>query len=140
MKKLTLPIGAMVSDVIRSAFSKPITRPYPFERKEAPERFRGKLVWDPTNCTGCQLCVRDCPADALELIVVDRASKHFIMKYHSDRCIYCSQCVVNCRFNCLSLSNDDWELASLTEDPFTVYYGRDEEVSKYKEKEDDTAS
>ncbi len=131
MKKWTMPIGSMVSDVVRSFFTKPVTRQYPFERKEAPEKFRGKLVWDLSNCTGCQLCIKDCPAEAIELVVMDRANKRFVMRFHSDRCTYCSQCVVNCRFKCLSLSSGDWELASMDKKAFTVYYGRNEDVDTF---------
>ncbi len=127
--KLNIPIGMMMGDVMRAFFSKPVTRRYPFERKEAPEAFRGKLVWDLSKCTGCGLCVKDCPANALELQIIDRASKRFMMVFHSDRCTYCAQCVVNCRFKCLSLSHDEWELAALNKDPFTVNYGRVEDVA-----------
>lgn len=129
--KIRIPIGSMVGDVLRSFFSKPVTRRYPFERKEAPENFRGKLVWDLSKCTGCQLCVKDCPANALELIVVDRASKRFVMRFHADRCTYCAQCEVNCRFKCLQLSSQEWELAALSKEPFTVYYGRDVDVDAF---------
>lgn len=131
MKKLrlSLPIGLMVSDVVTSFFKKPVTRKYPFERKEAPERFRGKLVWDLSKCTGCQLCVKDCPAEALELITIDRAAKRFVMRFHADRCTYCAQCVVNCRLKCLELSNEEWELAALNKEPFTVHYGREEDIA-----------
>lgn len=127
--KIKLPIGSMMGDVIRSFFRKPVTQQYPFERLEAPLAFRGKLVWDLTNCTGCQLCVKDCPANALELIVIDRANKRFVMRFHADRCTYCSQCEMNCRFKCLRLSSKQWELAALTKKPFTVYYGRDEDIN-----------
>ncbi len=135
MKKWTFPIGLMVSDVLRSFFSKPVTQIYPFERKEAPEKFRGKLVWDLSNCTGCQLCIKDFPAGAIQLVVMDRANKRFVMRFHADRCTYCSQCAVTCRFKCLSLAHDDWELASLTKEAFTVYYGRNEDVDAYREQE-----
>jgi formate hydrogenlyase subunit 6/NADH:ubiquinone oxidoreductase subunit I len=135
MKKWNFPIGLMVSDVLRSFFSKPVTQRYPFERKEAPDRFRGKLVWDLSNCTGCQLCIKDCPAGAIELVIMDRVNKRYVMRFHADRCTYCSQCTVNCRFKCLSLAHDDWELASLTKEPFTVYYGRNEDVTAYREQE-----
>lgn len=126
--KLNIPIGMMMGDVLRSFFQKPITRRYPFERKEAPNAFRGKIVWDLSKCTGCQLCIKDCPANALELKVIDKATKRFVLIFHSDRCTYCGQCEVNCRFKCLELSHDQWELAALNKTPFTVYYGRDEDV------------
>jgi formate hydrogenlyase subunit 6/NADH:ubiquinone oxidoreductase subunit I len=130
--KLNIPIGMMVTDVIRSFFQKPVTRRYPFERKEAPEAFRGKLTWDASHCTGCQLCVKDCPANAIELIVIDKASKRYMLRFYSDRCTYCAQCVVNCRFKCLGLSHDEWELAALSKEPFTVYYGAEGDIDAFK--------
>jgi formate hydrogenlyase subunit 6/NADH:ubiquinone oxidoreductase subunit I len=133
--KIDVPIGMMVSDVVRSFFQKPVTRQYPFERKEAPEAFRGKLICNLSKCTGCQLCVRECTANAIELIVIDKASKRFVMRFHSDRCTYCAQCVVNCKFKCLELSNTDWELAALSKGPFTVYYGQDSDIELYLEQE-----
>jgi formate hydrogenlyase subunit 6/NADH:ubiquinone oxidoreductase subunit I len=140
MKKISLPIGLMVSDVVKSFFSKPVTQQYPFVRKEAPESFRGKLVWDLSNCTGCQLCIKDCPANAIELVVLDRANKRYVMRFHADRCTYCGQCSVNCRFKCLRLVSDNWELASLTKEPFTVYYGRNEDVTKFQEEQPESGS
>jgi formate hydrogenlyase subunit 6/NADH:ubiquinone oxidoreductase subunit I len=119
-----MTIGAMLGDILKSLIKKPSTQLYPFERKNSPDRLRGKLVWDPTNCTGCQLCVKDCPSNAIELIFIDKVNKRFVMRYHEDRCTFCAQCVLSCRFKCLSLSNVDWELASSTREPFTINYGK----------------
>jgi len=127
-------IGSMIGDVIRSLFRRPATEMYPFERSPAPEHFRGKLHYDPEKCSGCQLCVKDCPANAIELLVVDKVNKRFVMRYHLDRCTFCDQCVVSCRFKCLSLSNEEWELAALTHKPFTVYYGKEEDVHEFLER------
>jgi formate hydrogenlyase subunit 6/NADH:ubiquinone oxidoreductase subunit I len=135
--KIALPIGLMVSDVLKAFFTKPVTQRYPFTRSEAPKNFRGKLIWDLSNCTGCSLCIRDCPAGAIELVVVDRATKRFIMRYYSDRCTYCAQCVVSCRRDCLRLSSEEWELASLTKTPFNVFYGRAEDVGALQQKIDE---
>ncbi len=123
-----MKIGAMIGDIVISLFKRPATERYPYERKPAPTRLRGKLWWDPAKCSGCQLCIKDCPSEALELITIDRVAKRFVMRYHADRCTYCGQCVENCRFACLGMSSEEWELAALDKEPFTVHYGREEDV------------
>ncbi len=126
-------VGTMLKDVLESIFRRPATVRYPFERKSTPSRLRGKLVWDPTRCTGCTLCAKDCPSNAIELIVIDKAKKQFVMRYHMDRCTFCAQCVQNCRFKCMGLSNEDWEMAALNKEPFTVYYGNEANLQLLKE-------
>ncbi len=121
-------IGTMLGEIVHSLVTRPVTEFYPFERHPNPERLRGKLVWDPEKCTCCQLCVKDCPSDALEFIILDKINKRFVLRYHADRCTFCAQCVENCRFRCVGMSNEAWEMASTSEDPFIVYYGRDEDV------------
>ena len=61
---------------------------------------------------------------------IDRAAKRYVLKYHMDRCIYCGQCVVNCKFKCIGLSNEDWEHA-LVEKSFTTLNGKEEDVAGY---------
>ena len=124
-----MKFAMMLQDVLRSFVHSPITEKYPFVKKPAPDRMRGKLVWNPEKCSGCCLCSKDCPSDAIELITIDKKAKRFVMRYHEDRCTYCAQCVQNCRFECLGMSNTDWELAALTKAPFDVYYGNDEDVA-----------
>ena len=106
---------------------------YPAERVSPPLRYRGVLSYTPSACTGCGLCVKDCPSDALELTILDRAAKKYVVKYHMDRCIYCGQCVVNCKFKCIDLSHDEWEHAALDKN-FVVYYGREEDIATYMER------
>ena len=123
-----MKFAAMLGDVVQSLFKKPVTERYPFQRRPAPERLRGKLHWDSSKCTGCCLCNKDCPSNAIELITLDKKAKRFVLRYHMDRCTYCAQCVQNCRFNCMSMSNEEWELAALSKESFTVYYGNKADV------------
>jgi len=121
-------VRTMMSDVLGSLFRRPVTETYPFERRPAPARLRGQLHWNPEKCTGCCLCAKECPADALELITLDKKEKRFVLRYHIDRCTFCAQCVQNCRFGCLDMSNEEWELAAGSKAPFTVYYGSEENI------------
>ena len=123
-----MTIGSMFGDIFKSFFKKPATQKYPFVREDAPENLRGKLVWDAEKCTGCQLCVKDCPSNAIEILVVDKVNKKFVMRYNVDRCTFCSQCVQSCRFSCIEMSDEMWELASVKKEPFEVYYGREDDI------------
>lgn len=123
-----MKIATMFRDIWQSIWQQPVTQKYPFERLEAPDRLRGKLHWNPEGCTGCALCNKDCPANAIEIITIDKKEKRFVMKYHIDRCTYCGQCIESCRFNCIELSDKEWELAATEKRPFTVYYGTDDDL------------
>jgi formate hydrogenlyase subunit 6/NADH:ubiquinone oxidoreductase subunit I len=118
-----MKIGTMLGDIVESFFKQPVTQTYPLNRFEPPQRHRGKLAWNPEKCTGCSLCAKDCPSNAIEMIVIDKAKKQFVLRYHVDRCTFCSQCVQNCRFKCMDMTNQEWELAALDRKLFTVYYG-----------------
>ncbi|MGE5462788.1 MAG: 4Fe-4S binding protein [Syntrophothermus sp.] len=123
-------IGTMLMDVLNSFFTKSATQLYPAVRTEPPKRYRGALDYDPKLCTGCALCVKDCPSNAIQLAIIDRAKKRYVLKYDMDRCVYCGQCVVNCKFKCMGMTHDDWEHAKIKKD-FAVYYGTDEDVSQF---------
>ena len=122
--------AVMFRDVTRSLFRKPITQRYPFEQRTPPTRLRGRLQWEPASCTGCGLCATDCPANAIEMIVLDKKAKRFVLEYHVDRCTFCAQCVHSCRQGCLAISSDLWELAALSREPFTIYFGGETDVQQ----------
>lgn len=117
MKPLT-----MLDNVLRSLFQASATWRYPSQKRDTPTRLRGRLHWTAKGCTGCALCQKDCPANAIELITVDKAQKLFAFRYHADRCTFCGQCVQSCRFNCIELRHGEWELAALKRDTFNIYH------------------
>ncbi|MFW5714651.1 MAG: 4Fe-4S binding protein [Brevefilum sp.] len=85
---------------------------YPYCELHLPDGFRGALTVDPEKCTGCGLCVRDCPANGLELIKKSR--DEFRLIHHPARCAYCGQCEDSCRRGAISHTN---QLVSPVEDP-----------------------
>lgn len=123
-----MKLSVMWRDALGSLLRSPITEKYPFKRYEAPELLRSQLHWNSEKCTGCGLCVKDCPAMAIDVIVLDKKAKRFVFCYDMDRCTFCAQCVASCRQGCLSMANDQWELAALSRDAFRVYYGDDGDV------------
>jgi formate hydrogenlyase subunit 6/NADH:ubiquinone oxidoreductase subunit I len=129
-----MKIGSMFGDILRSFFSAPVTGKYPFEKPETAKRFRGKLSYDPSKCTGCNLCSKDCPANALEIVIIDRVAKRYVAHYNLDRCIYCAQCLQSCKFKCLEMSKEDWELAALSTESFAVNYGKADDIATYMER------
>ncbi|HTX78092.1 MAG TPA: 4Fe-4S binding protein [Longilinea sp.] len=130
-----MKIGSMFSNVFGSLFKKPVTQLYPFvAQTPPPARFRGMVLSDMSKCTGCMMCVKDCPAEALEVFTIDKAARRFVMLYHVDRCTFCEQCVISCHFNVLSMSNQKWELASTQKEAFAVYYGQDADIASLVER------
>lgn len=123
-----MKFGTMLSDMLPSVWRPLATIRYPKERQAPPIRLRGKLTWNPEACIGCGLCEKDCPSQALELIVIDKAEKRFAMRYHIDRCTFCAQCVFSCRQSCLQLDPDSWELAATSPERFVIYFGEPENV------------
>lgn len=122
-----MKVMTMWRDAIGGLFKPPATQRYPFVRLAAPEKLRGHLEWHAESCTGCGLCAKDCPAEAIEVIVLDKKARRFVFRYHVDRCTFCAQCVESCRQECLKLT-DQWELAALNKDDFLVQYGKAEDV------------
>jgi len=68
---------------------------------EIPKNFKGKIVFDRDKCIGCKLCIKVCPAEAIEFIPDKKK-----IKIHVDHCIFCSQCNDICPKNCLNMSEE----------------------------------
>lgn len=116
----TMKFGTMLSDVSSSLFRRPATENYPAVRQRNPARLRSFLKLNPESCTGCGLCALDCPAKAIQVTMLDRKAKQFIYTYHADQCLFCGQCVETCNQDSLSMVNDQWELAALDKESFSV--------------------
>ena len=102
--------GKMIKQVLGSLFKKPATINYPLTKTEMPDKFRGKLKFYPERCIGCKLCMRDCPANAININKV--GDKAFEAEIDLGKCIYCGQCVDSCMKKALEMTKE-FELASL---------------------------
>lgn len=109
--------GRMFPLILSMLFKKPVTVSYPAGKVEKPENFRGKLQYDSEKCIGCRLCVRNCPAGAIEIEKV--AEKQFKAFVYLDRCVYCGQCVDTCPKDALK-NTRDFELAGFNRSELKV--------------------
>jgi formate hydrogenlyase subunit 6/NADH:ubiquinone oxidoreductase subunit I len=130
MGAFRMKLTTMLRDIWKAFWDKPATEQYPAEKLEVADRFRGKLQWNPQACTGCTLCVQDCPAKAIEIIALDKKAKRFVMRYHADQCIYCGQCVESCRFEAIRLVNGEWELGTSNLIDFDIAYGNEADIEE----------
>lgn len=101
--------GRLVPEAIRTLFKGRITSRYPDEKSEKPDRFRGRLAFDESKCTGCGLCARNCPANALEVTREEDGS--ITWRYDVSKCLYCGQCIETCPVGSIA-NTKDFELAS----------------------------
>jgi formate hydrogenlyase subunit 6/NADH:ubiquinone oxidoreductase subunit I len=74
-------------------FIKPATSEYPFEKTQMSENFRGQPAFNSSLCIGCGTCSRNCPANAVEMVIV--GGKKF-PQFNLGKCIFCYQCVDTC--------------------------------------------
>lgn len=86
----------MLSSILKNLTSKPATRLYPFEKREAFKDTRGKLDIDIDACIFCGICSKKCPSDA---IVVNKAEKSW--EVDPFKCVMCSVCCDVCPKKCI---------------------------------------
>lgn len=103
---------SLLNAIFDAVINRPDTVAYPFGELELPEGFRGAIVIDPDKCTGCGLCVRDCPTGGLKL--EKRSRDEFKLIHYPARCAYCSQCEQSCPRDAIGHSN---ALVGATERP-----------------------
>lgn len=105
--------GKILNMAIRQIFKKPATILYPKGEMQIADNYRGKLIYDPANCFGCKICIRNCPAGALKIINEGtKEDRKMRADLNIGQCIFCCQCVDSCPKKCMSFSQNI-ELSSL---------------------------
>ena len=115
MKKL----GKMLFQALSSLFKKPATSEYPKKRRSIHSSIAGMVSFEQSKCIGCQICVRNCPANAVKITKVPDKEKVFSCEMSLANCIFCSQCVLSCPKKALH-TTDNFELAQIDKSKLTV--------------------
>jgi len=126
--------GRALKEALNWLFKKPATILYPFEKTKIAERYRGRIEFDAPKCIGCKMCMRDCPAKAIEIIKIEEkpaegappetpAKKRFECVIHMDHCVYCGQCIDSCPKKALFSSTKHYP-ASTTRKDLSEHYGK----------------
>ena len=95
--------GLLVSGLILTVF--------PWVKKSSAP---GPVIIDVDRCTGCTLCVVDCPYGALEMVPREDGKHRQLAVLVPDRCVSCGVCVGSCSDDALSLP--DGSIDSISEE------------------------
>ena len=124
------------SEVIAHLFKKPATSSYPAGKAKIMPDFRGRIDFDSSKCIGCQMCVKVCPAKAIEIKLAAEqppapaqvegqppvaAKKKFDCFMDLGRCVYCWQCAETCPKKALIMTQD-FELAKIARKDLKRHY------------------
>ena len=137
---------------IKTTFRKPVTAEYPVQEKRLPlaDKYMGfpALTWDfevdEPYCTGCMVCVRECPTQCMSAQMKDNPAfsngnsgrRKIIEEFEINlgRCILCGICVDVCNFDAIEMSHEH-ELSKYERNGNRVDLGRLIEMgSQYQQK------
>jgi len=96
-----------LKEAVSQVFKKPSTEKYPFVKKEAPEHYRGKIIFHPDRCINCGLCMRVCsPAAITRTLKETDEGTQVTMEFHMGSCTFCQTCADFCTRNAIEMSKE----------------------------------
>jgi formate hydrogenlyase subunit 6/NADH:ubiquinone oxidoreductase subunit I len=122
-------------------FRRPATIQYPDRiekpiQEMLPDNYRGLLEVDLARCSGCLLCMKNCPIGVIQVKVEKNAETGVreITQFDIDvgRCMYCGLCSEQCKFDALRHTTDFEAVASSPDNLVLHYVKTPTPVSKLK--------
>lgn len=92
-------VMAFTWSTLKNLFSKPVTKNYPAEPINYPERSRGHIDIEIDKCISCSMCAKVCPTGC---ITVDRKAMTWAINRFD--CLACGYCTLKCPKKCLHLT------------------------------------
>jgi formate hydrogenlyase subunit 6/NADH:ubiquinone oxidoreductase subunit I len=103
-------LGSAEIELLKHLLKKRATVLYPFEKVDLPPAYRGLWTFDMDKCTGCGLCSRDCPSEAIVLKDTEKTKAGRYPTCYVSRCMFCGQCADVCPTGAIHMSSN-YELA-----------------------------
>ena len=120
--------AVLMPELLRNLATEPVTRFYPFEKAPVPAGFRGTPRFKSELCSGCKVCMRDCPSEAIEITVettpvpppaegapAPKPIRKMTMTLYLDRCVHCERCAETCPRHAIFLDTE-FEMAAFSRD------------------------
>lgn len=89
-------------------FGEKVTIRYPDDRKDIPEKYRGRHYLDIEKCVACEFCAAACPVDIIFIVGEPHPEKvRHPRVFNIDilKCIFCGYCVEACPTGALQMTN-----------------------------------
>ncbi|MGE5397326.1 MAG: 4Fe-4S dicluster domain-containing protein [Chitinophagales bacterium] len=91
----------MLPTILKNLGNRPVTRPYPYVRRDTYHGLKGRLTLDMRECIMCTACEKRCPAGCFEI-----KRKEGLYKYDPYSCVVCGACVEACPEKCLEVDSE----------------------------------
>jgi NADH-quinone oxidoreductase subunit I len=96
-----------VKIAISQLFKKPSTEKYPFVKKEAPDGYRGKIMYHPDKCVNCGMCMRVCSPSAItRTIEKTEEGDKITFEFNMGSCTFCQMCADFCARKAIELTKE----------------------------------
>lgn len=96
-----------IKEAVTQIFGKPSTENFPAVVPEAPDGYRGRIVYHPDLCINCGLCMKVCAPQAMTKTVVPvEGGEQITMSFNMGSCTFCQLCADFCSRHAIEMSKD----------------------------------